>query len=160
LIGVNTAIVSPSGASAGIGFAIPVDDVTQVVQELIGRIVATPKKKRGEVQTPRLGVQLAEEKVARELGVADGVLVLKVVPDSPAAAAGVQPTRLDQDGQVLLGDVIVSIKDKDGNKPVKSASDLHAVLQQHAFGDTVTVTVRRGNETKDLQVTLEAAGGG
>jgi S1-C subfamily serine protease len=154
LIGVNTAIVSPSGASAGIGFAIPSDDVKQVVDDLIRRMVQS-KQKRGMVTAPRLGVQIAEDKMAQELGVRDGVLVIKVVPASPAEAAGLQPTRLDEEGQVQLGDVILAID----AKPVKAAKDLHTILQQHKVGETIKVTVRRQGKKQDVEVTLEGGGG-
>jgi S1-C subfamily serine protease len=157
LIGVNTAILSPSGASAGIGFAIPSDDVVQVVEDLIGRIKGSAgQRKRGTVATPRLGVQLADDKTARNLGVDAGALVLKVVPDSPADQAGLQATRIDENGQVQLGDVIVAI----AGKKVQAPKDLAAILQQQKPGDTVKVTIRRGGREQDVAVTLEAPASG
>jgi S1-C subfamily serine protease len=156
LIGVNTAILSPSGASAGIGFAIPSDEVVQVVEDLIAHIKGSAgQRKRGTITTPRLGVQLADDKVARNLGVASGALVLKVVPDSPADQAGLQGTRIDQDGQVHLGDVIVAI---DGKK-VEAPKDMAPILQQHKPGDKVKVTIRRDGKEQDVEVTLEAPSG-
>ncbi len=79
LIGMNTAIVSPSGASAGIGFAIPVDEINEIVPQLI---------RHGKVVRPRLGVQLADNQLAEQLGIEEGVLIVKVTPQSPAARAG------------------------------------------------------------------------
>jgi S1-C subfamily serine protease len=157
LIGVNTAIVSPSGVSAGIGFAIPSDEVVQVVEDLIGRIKGSAgQRKRGTVTTPRLGVQPADPKTAKSLGVDSGALILKVVPDSPAAEAGLQSTRIDQDGQITLGDVIVAI----AGKKVDAPKDVAAILQQQKPGDTVKVTVRRGGKEQDVDIKLEAPSGG
>jgi S1-C subfamily serine protease len=143
VIGVNTAIYSPSGASSGIGFAIPVDEVNRVVPQLI---------KAGKVTRPGLGVQLAADQVARQLGVDSGALIVQVVPDSPAAKADLQPTRRDRQGDIQLGDVIVSV---DG-KPVEKANDLFALLESHQVGDKVTVGIRRDGKRQDVAVTLGA----
>ena len=110
LIGVNTAIYSPSGASAGIGFAIPVDTVNRIVPKLI---------RYGKVTRPGIGVQIAEEQIADRLGV-NGVLVVDVVAGSAAAKAGIRPTRREDSGRVRLGDVITAI---DGKK-VESPNEL------------------------------------
>ena len=83
LIGVNTVILSPSGAFAGIGFAIPVDEVNRIVTELI---------RHGSIVRPSLGVSLAPDQLTERLGL-DGVLVMQVDPDGPAALAGLRPTR-------------------------------------------------------------------
>src|SRR5207237_310543 len=100
LIGVNTAIYSPSGAYAGIGFAIPVDTVNRVVPELL---------RKGKVERPALGVHLADDSTARQLKVNSGVLIVDVLPGGPAAKAGLQSTRRERSGQLRLGDVIVGI---------------------------------------------------
>ena len=84
LIGVNTAIYSPSGSSAGIGFAIPVDDVNRVVPEII---------RHGKVVRPGLGIVPAPDQVARQVGVTEGVLVVRVTPNSAAAGVGPDPRR-------------------------------------------------------------------
>lgn len=141
LIGVNTAIFSPTGASAGIGFAIPVDTVNRVVPELIGY---------GKVVRPGLGVQVAEDQLAQELGV-KGVLVVEVVPGSAAAKAGIRATRRDAFGRVRLGDVIVAI---DGKK-TESVNDLFLVLEQYKVGETVSVAVLRDRRRQELKVALE-----
>src|SRR5205807_1636522 len=146
LIGVNTAIYSPSGAYAGIGFAIPVDDVNRVVPQLI---------RQGKVVRPGLGVQLAPDQVVRQLGL-KGALVLDVEPDSPAAKAGIRPTRRDENNRLLLGDVIVAL---DG-KPVQSAKDLRDMLEQHQVGDTVKLTVLRDEKEEQLTATLAEIRGG
>jgi S1-C subfamily serine protease len=138
LIGVNTAIVSPSGGYAGIGFAIPVDTVNWVVPDLIAY---------GAIRRPTIGIELAPPNVNRQL---QGVLVLNVVEGSGADAAGLQPTRRDRGGRVVLGDIIVAIDDQ----PVRSAEELRLRLEQRRAGDTVTVTVDRDGKKRDLRIRL------
>jgi S1-C subfamily serine protease len=140
LIGVNTAIISPSRASAGIGFAIPVDEVNQVVPQLI---------RQGKVYRPGLGIQPVPDQLARRWGI-DGVVIMKVVPDGPAAKAGLHGLQRDRTGHIRLGDVIVAI----GGHEVHSTEDMYGVLQQDKIGDTVTVTILRDDERQDKQVTL------
>jgi S1-C subfamily serine protease len=142
LIGVNTAIYSPSGAFTGIGFAIPVDRVNRVAAQLI---------RSGRVTRPGLGVQVAPDQLARQLGL-KGVLVIEVQPDGPAAKAGLKPTRRDENGRIQLGDEIVGL---DG-KPVRSANDLLDRLEQHQVGDAVKLTVLRDGKEQEVTVTLEA----
>jgi S1-C subfamily serine protease len=144
LIGVNTAISSPSGAYAGIGFAIPVDDVNRVVPQLIAD---------GRVTRPGLGVQVASDQQARRLKV-DGVLIVSVIPDSPAEKAGLQPTQHDAAGRLQLGDVLTSI---DGT-PIKTVNDLFTVLERKKVGQTVKVTVYRDGQSLEKEVKLEARG--
>lgn len=144
LIGVNTAIYSPSGASAGIGFAIPVDTVKRVVPQLIAR---------GRLERPILGITLAEERLARRLGVGEGALVLEVVPGSGAARAGVQPTRRDRLGRIVPGDLIVAV---DGKK-VASVDDLFLALEDRKVGDRVKVTLKRGGTVRQVEIELQAA---
>ena len=144
LIGVNTAIYSPSGAYAGIGFAVPVDTVKRIVPQLI---------RHGRVIRPGLGIRVAEEKVARRLGV-QGVLVLSVPPQSAAAQAGLRPTRYDAYGRLWLGDVIIAI---DG-KTVHTEDDLLTLLESYQVGYRVTLTLRRDGQQKQLSVTLQAVG--
>ena len=142
LIGVNTAIYSPSGASAGIGFAIPVDTVNRIVPELI---------RSRRITRPGLGVQIAEEQLAAQLGV-NGVLVVDVARGGPGAKAGIRPTRRDGLGRVTLGDVITAI---DGKK-VESPNDLFLLLENYKVGDTVTATVLREGKTIQAKITLDA----
>ena len=141
LIGVNAAIYSPSGASAGIGFAIPVDTVNRIVPELI---------RYGKVTRPGLGLQVAEDQIAQQLGV-KGVLVVDVVAGSAAAKAGIRPTRREASGRVRLGDVVVAI---DGTK-VNSPNDLFLVLEKYKVGDSVNVSLLRDGKTVQTRVTLE-----
>jgi S1-C subfamily serine protease len=142
LIGVNTAIYSPSGSSAGIGFAIPVDEVNRAVPQLI---------RHGKMIRPSLGVRTAEDQVMRRLGM-EGVLILQVMPNSPAAQAELRPTRRGEQGDIELGDIIVAV---DG-KPIKSKDDLNAALENHKPGDTITLTIVRDEQRQDVKVTLGA----
>jgi S1-C subfamily serine protease len=142
LIGVNTAIYSPSGASAGIGFAIPVDTVNRIVPELI---------RSGKVTRPGMGVQIADEQIAQRLGVA-GVLVVDVARGSAASKAGIQPTRRDADGRLRLGDIITTV---DGKK-VATPNDLFLLLEKYKIGDVVTLSMLRDGKTVQAKISLEA----
>jgi len=142
LIGVNTQIASPSGASAGIGFAVPVDTVNQVVPELI---------QHGRIIRPQLGIVPADDRVARQLGVA-GVLVVGIVPGSSAEQAGLQSTRRDDEGDLVLGDVIQSI----GDAKVATFDDLLSALERHKIGETVTVGYLRDGQKGRVEVKLQA----
>ncbi len=140
LIGVNTQIVSSGGAWAGIGFAIPVDTVNWVVPELI---------LHGQVNRPQLGVTLVDG--ARLRPRVDGVLVLEVVRNSGAERAGLRGSRRTRQG-IVLGDVITAV---DG-EPVRSVSDVRALLERQQAGDSVTVSLLRGDEEAKAEVRLSA----
>jgi S1-C subfamily serine protease len=143
LIGVNTAILSPTGTSAGVGFAVPVDIVARVVPELIAY---------GHEVRPVLGVELADDELGQRLGLS-GVLVLRVVQGSPAEHVGIVPTRRDPStGEIALGDVITQIDGAD----VKSAADVYLKLEHYKPGDSVTVTVAREGAPRTLSVVLVA----
>lgn len=137
MIGVNTAIFSPSGTSAGIGFAIPVDVVKRVVPQLISS---------GKVIRPGLGIRVAAESIMQRLGI-DGVLLLGVTANGPAAQAGLRPTRLSRDNDIMLGDVITAV---DG-KSVASGDDLFGRLESYNIGDTVTLSIIRDARTRQQQ---------
>jgi S1-C subfamily serine protease len=142
LIGVNTAIYG-AGTYTGVGFAVPVDTVNRVVPQLIAH---------GKVVRPGLGVGLVRKAVARRLGVGNGVLVLEVSPQSGAAEAGLQATRRDRNGRLVLGDVIVAI---DG-KAIDSDDDLATVLEDYKAGDRVKVTLVRDGREQDVTIVLKA----
>ena len=142
LIGVNTAIYSPSGTSAGIGFAIPVDTVNRIVPELI---------RSGKIIRPGLGIQIADDQIAQRLGVT-GILVVDVARGSAAAKAGIQPTRRDAEGRLRLGDIITAI---DGKK-VESPNDLYLLLEKYKIGDAVNISILRNGKTVQAKVALEA----
>jgi len=141
LIGVNTAIFSPSGAYAGIGFSIPVDAVEWVVPELIAN---------GRLRRPVLGVELASSQVQRRLQL-EGPLVLDVRPGSGAERAGVRATRRDANGKLVLGDVIVAV----GDAQIRSPSDLALALERKNAGDKIRVSVIRDDRIVDLQLELD-----
>jgi S1-C subfamily serine protease len=141
LIGMNTAIFSPSGASAGIGFAVPVSSINRVVTQLIAF---------GKLVRPGLGIQIAEAALAGRIGV-KGVLVLGVMAGSPAEQAGMQPTRRNAvTGALELGDVIVAL---DG-ETIAQPADLYRFLDRKGVGAEVKVTVLRGRDRRDLRLTL------
>jgi S1-C subfamily serine protease len=142
LIGVNTAIYSPSGASAGIGFAVPVDAVARVVPQLVARGRYSPPV-LGVVADPRADAMLAAS------GLGPGVMVLEVEPGSPAARAGLLPAQVTRRG-LIPGDVITGI---DG-RPLEDVSDLLAALDARSPGDEVTVTVEREGTRRELSVAL------
>ena len=144
LIGVNTAIYSPSGSNAGIGFAVPVDTVNRAVPQLI---------RNGRIVRPRVPVTINEQlsdKIPRQRMGVEGVLVLGVDPGSSAAAAGLRPTVRTRQG-IVWGDVIQGI---DG-KPVRSVRELFAMLESYRAGDTVTLTVFRQGQQVELKVQLQ-----
>ena len=140
LIGVNTAIVSPSGGYAGLGFAIPVDTVNWVVPDLIAY---------GRIRRPVLGVELVSEHTTSRLGL-EGALVGDVTPGTGADDADIRPTYRSRSGRWVLGDLIVAV---DG-MPVRSHGDLYLALERRAPGETVTVTVARDGRETDLRVRL------
>lgn len=143
LIGVNTAIYSPSGSSAGIGFAIPVDTVNRVVPELIAH---------GKIVRPRLGLSFSDaisHQITPQLGVS-GLLVVGVQPGSPAAAAGLRGTQRLPDGSIMPGDVIQKV----GNQPVVTSADYFAALSQYHAGDTVPLTIFRDGQSLQVNVSI------
>jgi len=148
LIGINTAIYSPSGSSAGIGFAIPVDEVNRVVAQLI---------RSGKITRPVLGVEYFPDQLVQQAGL-KGVLVKTVRPGSPAEKAGLQSTRREKSGELVLGDLIVEV---DGH-PVARVKDLFGALDGHKAGDKVSLTVERGvergeGERVEISITLGGA---
>ncbi|RMD57708.1 MAG: PDZ domain-containing protein, partial [Nitrospirae bacterium] len=149
VIGINTAIFSPSGGSVGIGFAIPINIAKRIIPDLI---------QRGYVPYPWLGVSyfpitpgLAD---ALNLGVDRGVLVLDVVPNSPADRAGIRGgNRLVQVGNVFLpigGDVITAIN----GEPIVSSKEFSRVLNNYRPGDVIRLKILRGRRLIELRVRL------
>ncbi|SDP08491.1 S1C family serine protease [Desulforhopalus singaporensis] len=141
LIGVNTAIYSPSGAYAGIGFAVPVDTVNSIVPQLI---------KKGRVLQPGIGVTLADERLTRRLGI-EGVLVINVSSKSPAEEAGLRSTK--QYGQdIVLGDIIVAVN----GVAVSSHEDLREEFEKLGIGSEVLLTIMRDDRQQEVKIRLTA----
>ncbi|KAI8541481.1 hypothetical protein RHMOL_Rhmol08G0064400 [Rhododendron molle] len=141
LIGINTAIYSPSGASSGVGFSIPVDTVGGIVDQLV---------KFGKVTRPILGIKFAPDQSVEQLGVG-GVLVLDAPANGPAGKAGLRSTKRDGYGRLILGDIITSVN----GKKISNGSDLYRVLDQCKVGDEITVEVLRGDHKEKIPVILE-----
>ncbi|OQW73982.1 MAG: 2-alkenal reductase [Proteobacteria bacterium ST_bin11] len=143
LIGINTAIYSPSGASAGIGFAVPVDTVMRVVPELI---------KQGKYIRPALGIEIDQqmnEQLAAVTGTV-GVAILRVQPESAAEKAGLQGVSITANG-MMPGDIIVAINGKD----IDSLSKLFARLDDQKIGDVVKLRVVNNGKAREVEVTLQ-----
>jgi S1-C subfamily serine protease len=140
LIGMNTMIISPSGASSGIGFAIPVDTIRKIVPEII---------RNGKVVHPGLGVSLMSDQYARRIAV-EGIAILEVPRGSAAARAGLEGLGRDRFGRLFLGDIIVAV---DGTK-VAAYDDLYTALEERRIGDTVTLTVKRENKERKVRLVL------
>jgi S1-C subfamily serine protease len=145
VIGMNTAIYSPSGASAGIGFAVPIDTINRVAPALVAYGRYTP---------PSLGIEIdgdLNDLLSERLNV-EGVFVLKVNPKGPAAAAGLHAARLERDGTLVPGDVIVAV----GGRSVASVSKLQARLDDFRPGDRVKLEILRGGRRMSVEATLAA----
>ncbi|BBL70075.1 S1C family serine protease [Methylogaea oryzae] len=143
LIGINTAIYSPSGANAGIGFAVPVDTVNRVVPQII---------RQGRYVRPALGIEVDEglnQRLTAQMQL-EGVVVLRVTPGSAAAAAGLQGAVMSREG-IKTGDVIVALE----GRPVDSVGKLLARLDDYKVGDTVRMSVLRDGDKRDVSVTLQ-----
>jgi S1-C subfamily serine protease len=142
LIGVNTQIVSPSGAYAGIGFAVPVDIVKRVVPQLI---------QYGKVIRPGLGISLIPDSIAARWGI-KGLVIAKVLPGSMADKAGLQGLEETKTGRIRLGDVITTI---DGES-IRTYDDLARLLDRHNVGDHIKLGIRRSGKEQTLSLQLQA----
>jgi len=147
VIGVNTAILSPSGASAGIGFALPIDQVKTLVDQIITF---------GAVKRPKLGIGMAPDQVYAQIRsqaghLGPGVLVLQA--EEPALSAGVRPTTRDMtsNGQITFGDIIVAI---DG-APTPSTEALLAQMDKKRVGQAIKLRLQRGRSTVEIPVILQ-----
>jgi S1-C subfamily serine protease len=143
LIGVNTAIYSPSGAYAGIGFSVPVDVVNWVVPDLIAY---------GKVQRPALGIELVQQRITDRMAM-EGALIMDVLPGSPAEKAGLRATRRSRAGDIDIGDLIVGINEEQ----VRSNNDLFLTLEKYKPGDRIEVKVKRNNTLVSVPITLDAS---
>jgi S1-C subfamily serine protease len=146
MIGINSQILSPSGASAGVGFAVPVNIAKRVVPQLV---------RYGQVRRPKLGINsrdVVSLKDRIELPVSEGVLIWQVAPGGPAANAGLRGLTQTENGDVEIGDIIVGM---DGEK-LSDADDLYHLLDKHQIGDTVQVQIVRNGRRSSVPVRLTA----
>src|SRR5882724_7189253 len=144
MIGINSQILSPSGGSNGVGFAIPVSIAKRIVPQLI---------ENGAVKRPKLGVgtrALKDLAGQIRLPISDGLMILQLTPGGPAAVAGLHGISQTSDGELIIGDIITSV---DGEK-VSDTDDLYRILDKHRLGDVVNVEVFRNNRRITLPVRL------
>ena len=130
LIGLNTVIYSQSGSSAGVGFAVPANDIVRTVTQII---------QNGRVKLAGIGIVPVEPHLAARFGVNQGILVADVLPHTPAFKAGLRPTHRGYLGQIILGDVIVALN----GHPVENYDVLYNLLNDVAIGEEVTLAVLR-----------------
>ncbi|PKA66632.1 Protease Do-like 8, chloroplastic [Apostasia shenzhenica] len=142
MIGINTAIFTQTGTSAGVGFAIPSSTLLKIVPQLI---------QFGKAVRAGLNIEVAHDLVANQLNVRNGVLVLQVPASSIAAKAGMLPTTRGFAGNIILGDIILAVD----AKPVRSKAELFKVLDDYAVGDQVLLKIHRGDKTLELPLVLE-----
>ncbi|PSJ16526.1 S1C family serine protease [Nitrosomonas supralitoralis] len=144
LIGINTAIYSPSGTNAGIGFAVPVDTVNRVVPQIISR---------GKYIRPAMGITVdskLNDRLTQHLKVT-GVVILNTSPGSAADRAGLQGATITPEGNIIANDIIVAVE----GKPIDSVDKLLARIDSYRVGDTIMITVLRKGETIEAPVTLQ-----
>jgi S1-C subfamily serine protease len=141
LIGINTAIYSPSGANAGIGFAVPVDTINAIVPQLLTS---------GKVTRPALGINILNDQIASQYKI-DGVVILQVMPGGAADKAGIVGAK-SMGGAVTPGDIIVGID----NVEIHRSSDLFKAMDTHKVGDVIDVVVENAGKRRTVKVTLQA----
>ena len=144
MIGINSQILSPSGSSAGVGFAVPVSIAKRVVPQLL---------QTGAVRRPKLGISTRNVEAFRnqvDLPTEDGVLIIQVARGSGAAQAGLRGMQQTEMGEVELGDIIVGID----NDKVGNSDDLFRVLDKHQIGETVQVHIYRDGRRMSVPVRL------
>lgn len=145
LIGLNTAIYSQSGASAGVGFAVPADEIARIVSQII---------KNGRVSLAGIGIQRIEPNISARLGVKKGILISEVLPNTPAAHAGLRGTSRDRWGHIRLGDVIVALN----GHPIENYDGLYNLLSKLKIGEEITLSVvRNGKQINHKMKTIDIA---
>ena len=147
MIGINSQILSPSGASAGVGFAVPVNIAKRVVPQLV---------RNGVVSRPKLGINTRNVEDLRsqiELPVSEGVIIWQMAQGGAAASAGLRGLTQTEDGDVELGDIIVGI----AGERVRNADDLYRILDKHQIGETVAVEIYRNGRKMTVSVRLQEA---
>jgi S1-C subfamily serine protease len=142
LIGVNTAIKSPTGTYSGVGFAVPVDTVNRIVTKLINY---------GKVGRPGLGISLIPEHVMSRWGI-EGVGILEVYKGSSAEEAGLRKIKRLSSGRIEMGDIIIEC---DGSQ-IRNSSDLIRILDRHEVGDEVDIVIIRSGVKKSVRITIQS----
>jgi len=149
MIGINSQILSPSGASAGVGFAVPVNIAKRIVPQLL---------RSGEVRRPKLGIGTRDVQPLKsqlDLPVADGVIILQVAPGQAAANAGLRGVTQTENGDFAVGDIILGM---DGEK-IANTDDLYRLLDKHQVGDTVQLQILRNGRRMSVPVRLTGTAG-
>lgn len=149
LIGVNTMIYAPSGGNVGIGFAIPVDTVRRVVNQII---------QYGKVVRPTIGINIVDDRIVKYIEQQsgkslDGCLVAQVLPNSPAAAVALEPTSQNYAGSLVLGDLIIAVN----GEPVRQSEDLISAIEEKGDREVVELTVLKkcdSSRKEKVRVTL------
>ncbi len=144
MIGINSQILSPSGASAGVGFAVPVNIAKRIIPQLI---------RSGEVRRPKLGISNRDVEWLKnriELPVTDGVMIWQVAPGGSAANAGLRGVTPTENGDMELGDIIVGA----GGEKIANSDDLYRTLDKHQIGETIQVQIVRNGRRMTVPVRL------
>jgi S1-C subfamily serine protease len=139
LIGMNTAIFSESGNSAGVGFAVPATEIEHIVKQII---------QNGRVKLAGLGIQPVAPSIANHFGINKGILVADVMPGTPAQQAGIIATHRDGIGRIILGDIIIALN----GHPVKNYDELYHLLSHIEIGTVVELTVVRHGSPISLKI--------
>ncbi len=138
LIGMNTVIYSRTGSSAGISFAVPSNDIKHIVTQAI---------KYGKLIRPGIGIQRFTDHVAGQLGI-EGVIIARVIPETPAAKAGLRGSRRTSRGNLQIGDVITGIN----GQSVSNYDDLYNIFDTMGIGETVSIEFIRGNKKRTVKL--------
>ena len=144
MIGINSQILSPTGASAGVGFAVPVNIAKRIVPELV---------RSGQIRRPKLGIGSRDVELLKnqvELPVSEGIVILQVLPGGPAANAGLRGITQTENGDFEIGDIILGID----SQKITNTDDLYRILDKHAIGDLVQVQVIRNGRRTSVPVRL------
>jgi len=144
MIGINSQILSPSGASAGVGFAVPVNIAKRIVPQLL---------RSGEVRRPKLGIGTRDVQPLKsqlDLPVADGVIILQVAPGQAAANAGLRGVTQTENGDFAVGDIILGMD----SEKIANTDDLYRLLDKHQVGDTVQLQILRNGRRMSVPVRL------
>lgn len=139
VIGMNTAILSKTGSSSGVGFAVPTEDIERIVNQII---------KHGRVILAGIGVQRLDNNTASHLGIHKGILIGEVLPNSPAADAGLRGTYRDGYGRFHLGDVIIAVN----GHPTKTYDAMYHLMSDIKVGSAITLTIMRNKHKMLVKV--------